>query len=86
MTSPAIRLYAIAFALVVFFFTWAVIVSRPGTTSAADPRLRALAVREAQLRQEARLVQRVVAQRATASATPAVRIVNLPPHTITRTS
>jgi hypothetical protein len=86
MTSSAVRLTTLAFALVVFFLAWAVIAARPWAASSNDPRLRALAVREARLRQDARLVQRVVARRASVSVTPAVRIVNLPPHTITRTS
>lgn len=114
MTSHAGRLYAVALALVVFFLAWAVIAARPWSAAAVDPRLRALAVREAHLRREAVVVNRVVgrrfaayrtalrarraeiaaadrkaAQQATAvSAGPAasVRVVMLPPLTITRTS
>jgi len=121
MTSHAGRLYALAAVLVVFFLAWATIAAHPwGATAAADPRLKALAVREAQLRQQGKLVQAVVAQRwaayrarlqarraeiavakaratqlaaaASASSVPAaaasssVRVVNLPPLTITRTS
>jgi hypothetical protein len=90
MTSHVGRLYAVALALVVFFLTWAVVAARPWAAAAPDPRLRALKVREAQLRQEARLVNRLVAQRksqlASAPAAPAVRVVNLPPITITRSS
>lgn len=107
-TNHVGRLYAIALALVVFFLAWAVVAARPWGATKADPRLKALAVREAQLRAEAKLVNRVVARRwaayrtalktrraaiAAASATaPAaytggsVRVVTLPPLTITRTS
>jgi len=63
MASHHGRLYALALALVVFFLAWAVVAAHPWSTKTADPRLRALAVREAQLRHEARLVQEVVAAR-----------------------
>lgn len=94
MANHTARLYALALGLVVFFLAWAVVAARPWGTTSADPRLRALAVREAQLRQEAKLVNQIVALRAKAAAasrpvavsTSAVRVVNLPPLTITRTS
>ncbi len=133
MTSHAGRLYALALALVVFFLAWAVVAARPWAKAAPDPRLQALAVREARLRHEAKLVDRLVARRwadyrrslrvrraeiaavnariaaakaaaarsaaaarAAASAPPVggpgpaapapVRVVTLPPLTITRTS
>lgn len=115
MTNHAVRLYALAIALVAFFLAWAVVAARPWAASAVDPRLKALSVREARLRHEAKLVNTVVSrrweayrvalrarraqiaaakQRATqaASYTPAasagsgVRVVMLPPLTITRTS
>jgi hypothetical protein len=112
-TDKVGRLYALAIALIVFFLAWAVVAARPWTTPAADHRLTTLALRETQLRREAQLVNRVVAQRwavyraalrvrraqiaaSKARATrvaasynaPAasVRIVTLPPLTITRTS
>jgi len=95
MTSHTGRLYALALALVVFFLGWAAVAARPWTTTAKpDPRLQALAIRQATLRQEAKLVAQIVAQRK--AATPAaaaaqsvsapVKVVNLPPLTITRTS
>jgi hypothetical protein len=94
MTSHTGRLYALALALVVFFVGWAAVAAKPWTTTAkTDPRLQALAMREAALRQEAKLVARIVAQRKAAPATATtqnvsapVKVVNLPPLTITRTS
>jgi hypothetical protein len=113
MTSHQGRLYVLALGLVVFFVSWAVIAAHPWVSATPDPRLRTLAVREAQLRQEAKAVQKVVAarwaryrvelkarrsqiakvaasaaaaQRAAAVAAPAVQVVNLPAHVITRTS
>jgi hypothetical protein len=63
MTSHHGRLYVLALGLVVFFLAWAVVAAHPWATASADPRLRALAVREAQLQREARLVRKVVATR-----------------------
>ncbi|HEX7582798.1 MAG TPA: hypothetical protein VF321_06895 [Gaiellaceae bacterium] len=102
MTNHAGRLYALAIGLVVFFLAWAVVAARPWVATTADPRQKALVVRQVQLQREAKLVSQIVAQRAqlarvtrnrqlasaTAAAAPvaAVRVVNLPPLTITRTS
>jgi hypothetical protein len=63
MTSHHGRLYALALALVVFFLAWAVVAARPWTTGSADPRLRTLAIRQAQLQREAKVVGKVVAAR-----------------------
>jgi hypothetical protein len=63
MTSHQGRLYALALALVVFFLAWAVVAAHPWATASADPRLRTLTIREAQLRREAKLVQKVVTAR-----------------------
>lgn len=63
MTSHHARLYTLALALVVFFLAWAVVAARPWAAASADPRLRTLAVRQAQLQHEARLVRKVVAAR-----------------------
>jgi hypothetical protein len=63
MTNHHARLYGLALALVVFFLGWAVVSAHPWATAAADPRLKALGIREAQLRHEARFVQKVVAAR-----------------------
>jgi hypothetical protein len=99
MTSHVARLYALALALVVFFLTWAAVAAHPwAAASAGDRRLAALAAREQRIRQESVAVRRIVqhrwavyrtklhAQRAAAAAAPAVRIVNLPPLTMTRSS
>ena len=63
MTSHHGRLYALALGLVVFFLAWAVVAAHPWATASADPRLRVLAIREAQLQRQAKLVQKVVATR-----------------------
>ncbi len=112
MTDTSHRLYAVVLALVVFLLTWAAVAARPWAAAAPDPRIAALAQREQRLRADAKLVERIVAQRmadyqvalkqrraqiaqaqarslqaAAAPATAAsVRIVNLPPLTVTRSS
>jgi hypothetical protein len=93
MTSHIGRIYALALALVVFFLAWAVVAARPWQAAVADPRLRLLAVRQSQLQRDAKLVQQLSAARRSAvhaapaaASAPAIRIVNLPPLTITRTS
>jgi hypothetical protein len=63
MTSHHGRLYGLALALVVFFLAWAAVAAHPWATASADPRLRTLAIRQAQLQREAKLVQKVVAAR-----------------------
>lgn len=63
MTSHHRRLYAVALALVVFFLAWAVVAAHPWATASADPRLRTLAIRQAQLQHEAKLVRKVVTAR-----------------------
>lgn len=63
MVSHHGRLYVLALGLVIFFLAWAVVAARPWATAAPDPRLSGLAVREAQLRHEAKVVQKVVAAR-----------------------
>ena len=99
MTSHTGRLYALALGLVVFFLAWAGVAARPWAATTANPQQKALVVRQAQLQQEAKLVNQIVAQRAqlthvtrsrqlaSAAAAPVpVKIVTLPPLTITRTS
>jgi hypothetical protein len=94
MTDHAVRLYALIAAVLVFFVAWAAVAARPwattSTTSAtADPRVAALVARQQRVRAKALAVQRVLAKRQSAATTapvPAVKIVALPPLTITRTS
>jgi hypothetical protein len=103
MTSHVARLYASAVAVVVLFLAWAAIAARPWAPSAQDPHVRALAAREAQVRQESIRVQQIVdrrwaayrrelarrkalAARPAVVQAPAVRVVTLPPLTITRSS
>jgi hypothetical protein len=105
MTSHSGRLYVVALALVVFFLAWATLAAHPWGAPRTDARAAALAARDARLRQEAKLVNQVVAARwATYRAelkvrraqiaaarqapapAPSVRVVTLPPLTITRSS
>jgi hypothetical protein len=107
MVSHTGRLYSLALALVVFFLVWVVVAAHPWGAAKADPRLKTLAAREAQLRREAHLVNAVVARRwaayrtalkarqaqnaarqlaSVSTSTSSVRVVTLPPLTITRTS
>jgi hypothetical protein len=93
MTSHVGRLYAIAIAIFVFFLVWAFTAARPWRTASPDPRLQQLALREQALKRETALVNQIVALRAktatrapAAGPAPAVRVVTLPPLTITRTS
>jgi hypothetical protein len=102
MTSHVARLYALALALLVFFLTWAAVAAHPWATTSsvsADPRLAALAAREQRVQRESVAVRRIVDHRwavyrsklqarrhALAAAPPPVRVVTLPPLTITRTS
>ena len=99
MTSHVVRLYALATAVLVFFLTWAVVAAHPWPAK-PDPRAAALVKREQRVRAEALAVRRIVnkrwadyrravARRSTqsvATGPPRVRIVNLPPLTVTRTS
>lgn len=63
MASHHGRLYALALALVVFFLAWAVVAAHPWSAASADPRLRTLAIRQAQLQRESKLVRKLVAAR-----------------------
>jgi hypothetical protein len=92
MTSHVGRLYAIALAIFVFFVVWAVVAAKPFQAPVADPRVQLLALQQQALKRETSLVNQVLALRAKSpasagtSASPAVRVVTLPPLTITRTS
>jgi hypothetical protein len=100
MTDHAGRLYALVLAVLVFFVSWAAIAAHPWVTTTTDPRMAALAAREQQLRRDAVAVHQIVnrrwatyrtqlAQRKRANLAAhlaPVRVVTLPPLTITRTS
>jgi hypothetical protein len=96
MTDHVARLYAVAVAVLVFFVAWAGVAARPWATKTSeatpDPRVQALIVKQQRVRAEALAVQRVLAVRrqqaahASTPPPPSVRVVTLPPLTITRTS
>jgi len=109
MTDRVTRLSTLVVAVLVFVVAWAAIAARPWAATKPDPRLAALAQREAILRADAKLVRQIVSARAAAyrsalsarqtqiassksrtlaaaASAPSVRVVNLPPLTITKTS
>ena len=93
MTSHIGRLYVVAVSLFVFFLMWALVAAKPWTTASPSPQAQLIGLREQALRRETKLVNQILRQRATAAkaqtqqlAAPAVRVVTLPPLTITRTS
>jgi hypothetical protein len=63
MTNHSGRIYALGIGLVVFFLAWVAVAARPWASAAADPRLNALAAREARLRRDERIVNALVARR-----------------------
>lgn len=66
MTNATRRLSFAAIAILVLFLSWAFVSARPWAVHAAaapDPRIQALVQREARLRRDAVLVQRVVTRR-----------------------
>jgi hypothetical protein len=67
MTDHTARLYAIAFALLVFFATWAAVAARPWATeanaSAKDPRVVALDRRAQRLEKRRARIQRTLNRR-----------------------
>jgi hypothetical protein len=101
MTSHVGRLYTAAIGLVVFFLAWTVVAAHPRGARRTSPQLVEFAARRLRLEHEAKLVRLIVAQRwatyraeltlrkehvGPAGAGETVRVVNLPPLTITRTS
>ena len=98
MTDRLTRLYVLVVAVLVFVVLWAVVAANPWASTRPDPRLVALEQRARHLRADAKLVRQIVALRARRSVAattqtpairapaPAVRVVNLPPLTITKTS
>jgi len=66
MTSHVGRLYALAVSILVLFAAWAVVATHPWQTKphkTADPRVRALVIRERRIRHQTVVVQRIVARR-----------------------
>ena len=97
MTSHVARLYALAASILALFLAWIGISAAPwqtdeppaATAVQADPTAAALAAYERRLRRDARLVQRVLAQRERRQGVappPAVRIVTAAPAATTRSS
>jgi hypothetical protein len=94
MTNHVVRLYVAAAGILALFLSWAVIAAHPWPAkSATDPRLVALAAHQQAYVREAALVKALLAHRAAAAAAapaataqPAVRVVTLPPLTITKVS
>ncbi len=93
MTSHVARLYALAAAILGLFLAWAGIAGAPwqaeqAPAAAPDPTAAALAQYEQRLRQDARLVGRILARRdrQPPPTPPVVRIVTAAPAATTRTS
>ena len=98
MTNHVGRLYAAAIGVLVLFLSWAAVAAHPWATPTASPQLQLIALREQALKRETALVNTILRQRATAAkqttqpisatsaAQPSVRVVSLPPLTITKTS
>jgi hypothetical protein len=102
MTSHVARLYTASASIVVFFLAWVVVAAKPWVTAPSDPRVTALAAREQRVQAESAAVQQLVNARwsayrrelalrqqrapAATAAPPPVRIVTLPPATVTRSS
>jgi hypothetical protein len=63
MTSHVGRLYAAAVAIVVFFFAWLAVATKPWLPPPSNPRLAALTAREERLRAESIAAQRIVDER-----------------------
>ena len=73
MTNHVTRLYALAVAVLVLFAAWAVVATHPWQTNshqAADPRMRALVLRERRIRHDSLVVRRVVTGAGTTITSP----------------
>ena len=99
MTNHVGRLYAAAIGVLVLFLSWAAVAAHPWATPRASAQLQLIALREQALKRETALVNTILRQRAAASkqaaaqpisatsaAQPSVKVVTLPPLTITKTS
>ena len=89
MTSHVARLYALVLGVFVFFDSGAAVDAHPWATTATaakDPRIAALVARQQRVQRESLRVQQVLQARSATGKAPAVKIVNLPPLTVTRVS
>ena len=102
MTNHLARLYAVVGSVLAFFVTWAAVAAHPwAPRPAQDPRVAALTARQQRVQAESVRVRRIVNARwaayrkqlaarnlasAQTQAQPSVRVVNLPPLVVTRTS
>jgi hypothetical protein len=95
MTSHVARLYALAASILGLFLAWAGVAAQPwkaetppATAATQDPTVAALAEYKQRLKRDARLVHRVLEQRADQPplAAPTVRIVTAAPVATTKTS
>lgn len=86
MTSHVARLYVLAGSVLGLFLAWAGIAAQPWQQPAPATTSPALATYERRLHDDAALVAQLVARRRAQPAAPAVRVVTLPPLTVTRTS
>jgi hypothetical protein len=86
MTDHVPRLYAVAGSILALFLAWLGIAAHPwqSTAPAVASAPPGLAAYERRLNRDAALIARIAAARRTAR--PTVRVVTLPPLTITRTS
>ena len=87
MTDQVRRLYVLALSLLGFFLAWAGIAAHPWATATSreSTGATALARYEQRLRADAALVDQLRAARSSQPA-PSVRVVTLPPLTMTRSS
>jgi hypothetical protein len=99
MTNHVGRLYAAAIGVLVLFLSWAAVAAHPWATPKASAQLQLIALREQALKRETALVNTILRQRAaaakqttqsiaatTSTTQPSVKVVTLPPLTITKTS
>ena len=87
MTDHVGRLYALVAGVVVFLVAWAVVAAHPWSPRPAqDPRLVALAARNAAAAKITARNSALAAMATAAPVQPTVRVVNLPPLVVTRTS
>jgi hypothetical protein len=100
MTNEVARLYAVVAGVATFLVAWAAVAARPwNPRPAQDPRVAAIAARQARLHRESirvkalvdarwRVYRSALAARHThaPAARPSVRVVTLPPLVVTRPS